>query len=321
MKETKRMIFSLGLFLAFGVVTSGFAGTFPEKPIRLISPYSPGGMIEVLGRLIQAPLEKELGTKIFMECIPAGTTKVGTMETMKAKPDGYTLILMSDPSWVGYYYSKTYDVKVWEKLTPVANITIEPYGFVEVRSESAYKTWADLVKAAKENPGKLSCGGPGAGGMMELIFNDITRAAGVECKYVPFAGGAPSKTALLGGHIDFRTITATEAIAMVQSGQTRGLAVSSGKRLPLIPDVPTFKELGIGEELWISRSFWGPPNLPANVTNILTRAIEKASQDPEFIRLAEKLLLTVEFRPPNRVKEELKIFDTKFGPKLAVFYK
>jgi tripartite-type tricarboxylate transporter receptor subunit TctC len=115
MKKTKRMIFFLSLFFAFGLVTSGFAGKFPEKPIRLISPYSPGGMIEVLGRLIQAPLEKELGTKIYIECIPAGTTKVGTMETMKAKPDGYTLILMSDPSWVGYYYSKTFEKKYGKK--------------------------------------------------------------------------------------------------------------------------------------------------------------------------------------------------------------
>jgi tripartite-type tricarboxylate transporter receptor subunit TctC len=278
-------------------------------------------MVEILGRLFQKPLERELGTRIFIECIPAGTTKVGTMEVVKAKPDGYTMVLMSDPSWVGYYYSKTYETKVWEILTPLGNLTIEPYGFVEVRAESPYKTWADLVRAAKESPGKLTCGGPGAGGMMELIFNDITRAAGINCKYVPFAGGGPSKMALLGGHIDFRTITATEAIAMIQAGTTRGLAVSSEKRLALIPDVPTFKELGIGEELWISRSLWGAPHLPAGIAGILTKAIEKGTKDREFIEAAEKLLLTVEFRGPERMKQELKNFDGKFGPKLAEFYR
>ena len=158
--------FLFPLFFILVLSPAGYAQSFPQKPIRLISPYSPGGMVEILGRLFQKPLERELGTRIFIECIPAGTTKVGTMEVVKAKPDGYTMVLMSDPSWVGYYYSKTYETKVWEILTPLGNLTIEPYGFVEVRAESPYKTWADLVRAAKESPGKLTCGGPGAGGMM-----------------------------------------------------------------------------------------------------------------------------------------------------------
>lgn len=322
MRGSKMTALFLSLFFIFGLASAGFSEDFPKKPIRMIIPYSAGGGTDVLARTFQKPFEKELGTKILIENIPAGTTKVATMEAMKAKPDGYTIILMPDRAWVAYYYSKTYDTKVWEKFTPIGNLTTEPYGFVEVRVESPCKTWADLVKAAKENPGKLTCGGPGAGGMMELIMNDITKAAGVETRYVPFAGAGPSKTALLGGHIDFRVCQPTEAITMIRAGKTRGLAVSTDKRMEALPDVPTFKELGIGESITLTRSIWGPPNLPQNIVKIMTKAIEKATKDPDFVKVIEnQLLYTVEYRLPDRVREDLKDFHKNWGPKLAESYK
>ncbi len=107
------------------------------------------------------------------------------MEGMKAKPDGHTLILMPEQAWVGFYYSKTYYTKVWEQLTPIGNVTTEPYGFIEVRAESPFKTFADLSKAAKENPGKLSGAGGGASG---ILVNAMLGAAGLDTKLVPFAG-------------------------------------------------------------------------------------------------------------------------------------
>jgi tripartite-type tricarboxylate transporter receptor subunit TctC len=321
MRKVRIFIFFLTGFFILGSASLGFAESYPAKPIRYIVPYSAGGGNDVLARAFQRPFEKELGVRVLIENIPAGTTKVATMEAMKAKPDGYTLIHMSDPGWVGYYYSKTYDTKVWEQLTPIGNLTTEPYGFVEVLAES-YKTWADLVKAAKANPGKLSCGGPGAGGMMELIMNEITQAAGVQTRYVPFAGAGPSKTALLGGHIDFRVCQPTEAIAMIRAGKTRGLAVSTAKRMENLPDVPTFQELGIGEAVILSRSIWGPPKLPKNFVNIVTKAIEKATRDPEFIKIAEdQLLYKVEYRPPEKLLEEIKNFDKRYGAKLTEAYK
>ena len=241
----------LGFLFLFLWGTIGMAADFPQKPIRMIIPWSAGGGNDVLCRAFQPAFEKVLGQKILIDNIPAGTTKVGTMELMKAKPDGYTLLFSTTESWLAYYYSKTYDAKVWEQMVPIGNVTSEPYGFVETRIESPFKTWADLVKAAKENPGKLSCGGPGAGGMMELIMNEITKAAGIQTRYVPFAGAGPSKIALLGGHVDFRVCQPPEAITMIRAGKSRGLAVSTDKRMEAIPDVPTFKELGIGGTITI----------------------------------------------------------------------
>ncbi len=321
MKKSGFVLLAFAAVFVLGLAGGAQADKFPSKPIRYIIPYSAGGGNDVLARAFQRPFEKELGVRVLIENIPAGTTKVATLEAMKAKPDGYTLIHMSDPAWVAYYYSKTYDTKVWEQLTPVGNLTTEPYGFVEVRAES-YKTWGDLVKAAKANPGKLTCGGPGAGGMMELIMNEITKAAGVETKYVPFAGAGPSKTALLGGHIDFRVCQPTEAITMIRAGKTRGLAVSTDKRMAALPDVPTFKELGIGDSVILSRSIWGPPKLPKDLVEALTRVIERATKDPEFIKVAQdQLLYDVEYRPPQKVLDELRNFDKRYGERLAQAYK
>jgi tripartite-type tricarboxylate transporter receptor subunit TctC len=320
MKKMRIQISILAFLFTWAPI--GMAADFPQKPIRMIIPWSAGGGTDVLCRAFQPALEKVLEQRILIDNIPAGATKMGTLELLKAKPDGYTLFFSPSESWTAYYYSKTYDFKVWEQTTPIGNVTTEPYGFVETRIESPFKTWADLVKAAKENPGKLSCGGPGAGGMMELIMNDITQVSGVKTRYVPFAGGGASKIAMLGGHVDFRVCQPTEAITMIHAGKSRGLAVSTDKRMESLPDVPTFKELGIGGTINLTRSIWGPPKVPSDVVNILTKAIEKATKDPTFIKVAqEQLLYTVEYRLPEKMRSELLNFDKEFGPKLAEMYK
>jgi tripartite-type tricarboxylate transporter receptor subunit TctC len=320
----KKATIMLAVFVFSSIFTwtaIGITADYPLKPIRMIIPYSAGGGNDVLCRTFQPTFEKILGQRILIENIPAGGTKMGTMELMKSKPDGYTLVFMSTQGWVAGYYAKTFDTKVWEQMVPVGNVTIEPMGFVEARIESPLKTWADLVKAAKENPGKLSCGGSGRG-MTEMMHSTITKAAGINTPYVPFAGAGPSKIALLGGHVDFRVCQPPEAITMIRAGKTRGLAVSTDKRMAAMPDVPTFKELGIGGTLYLDRAIWAPPNLPANLVSTLTKVIEKASKDPDFIKMAQdELLYTVTYKPPQQMREELRNFDKEFGPTLAEMYK
>ena len=192
-----------------------------QRPIRVIVPWSTGGGSDVLCRAFQPAFEKELGQRILIDNIPAGSTKVGTMDLMRAKPDGYTL-LFSNEAWISRYYAKTYDTKVWEQMTPIGNVTSEPLAFVEVRAESPFKTWGDLLKAAKENPGKLTCGNPGVGSPLDIVFKEVTEATGINVRYVPFAGGGPSKIAMLGGHIDFRLCQPPEAIAMIRAGKNQG---------------------------------------------------------------------------------------------------
>jgi tripartite-type tricarboxylate transporter receptor subunit TctC len=312
-------IFIFSFLFLFSLGTVGMAADFPQKPIRVIIPWSAGGGSDVLCRAFQPSFEKELGQRILIENIPAGATKIGTMELMKSKPDGYTL-LFSNEAWIPRYYAKVYDTRVWEQMEPVGNVTSEPLAFLEVRAESPFKTWADVVKAAKENPGKLSCGNPGVGSPLDIVFKEITEKAGINIRYVPFAGGGPSKIAVLGGHVDMRLCQPPEAIAMIRAGKSRGLAVSTDQRMKALPDVPTFKELGLisGDLYTLIRGVWGPPKLPVNIVNVITKMIEKATKDPAFIKIAQdEFIYTVDYRSPEEVKAFLQKFDKEFGPKLA----
>ena len=312
-------IFILAFLSLFPWSTIGMAAEYPQRPIRMIIPWSAGGGSDVLCRAFQPAFEKELGQRILIENIPAGATKVGTMELLKAKPDGYTL-LFSNEAWIPRYYAKIYDTKVWEQMIPVGNVTSEPLAFIEVRAESPFKTWADIVKAAKENPGKLSCGNPGTGSPLDIVFKEMTEKAGINIRYVPFAGGGPTKIAMLGGHVDMRLCQPPEAIAMIRAGKSRGLAVSSEERMKALPDVPTFRELGLitGDLYMLIRGVWGPPKLPSNLVNMITKKIEKATQDPAFIKVAQdEFIYTVNYQSPEQVRAFLLRFDKEFGPRLA----
>jgi tripartite-type tricarboxylate transporter receptor subunit TctC len=303
------------------LVAIGVAADYPQRPIRMIVPYSTGGANDIILRAFQPAFEKVLGQRILIENIGAGTTKVGTMELIKAKPDGYTLLLSTTEAWVGYYYSKTYDTKIWEKMEPIGTVVSEAYGFIEVRTESPFKTWADLVRAARENPGTLTCGLAGAGGIGELIVAELNKAAEIKTRYVPFAGSGPSKVALLGGHVDFRNCQPSNAIDMIRAGKTRGLGVSTDRRMEIFPDIPTFKELG-GPTISQNRAIWGPPKLPSNLIRTLTKMIEEAAKDPAFRKIAQNQLVSnVNYQPPEVMRANLEKFDKEFGPKLAEMYK
>jgi tripartite-type tricarboxylate transporter receptor subunit TctC len=322
MKTLRAIAFVLSLLI---IVTSANYVTgqdFPNKPIRLIVPYTPGGSHDLLARSIQVPMGKVLGTTIVVEDIPGGSTKVGSMEMLKAKPDGYTLLLMNNLAWVGYYYSKTYDSKPWEGSTALGNLVVSPFGFIQVRADAPYRTWPQLVEYAKKNPGKLTCSGPGAGGMMEAIFTQITERAGIKMRYVPFAGASPAQTALLGGHVDSHICTVGEAIVMINAGKTRGIAITSDKRYYAVPNVPTFTELGLGDAIWINYPIWGPSNMPKNIADKISKAIEVAVKDADFVTLAkDKLVCIPEFRPGSVVKDNTEKMDKTWGPILSAIYK
>ena len=299
--------------------STAMAADYPAKPIRMIVPWSAGGGSDVVIRAFQPALEKELGQRILIENVPAGSTKVGTMELINAKPDGYTL-LFSNEAWIARYYAKTYTEKVWEKMVPVANVTSEPIGCIEVKADSPYKTFEDLVKAAKANPGKLTCANPGVGSPGDIFFEDMVTTYGLDIQYVPFAGSGPSKIALLGGHVDFRVCQPPESVVGVRSGQTRVLLVWAEPNFPAYPEVPTARKLGLkfDERYLTLRSIWGPPGLPADIIAKLEKAVEKAGKDPAFKKMIEeKLYYTVDFRTSAQVREFVFAFDKIFGLSLA----
>ena len=173
----------------------------------------------------------------------------------------------------------------------------------------------------KKNPGKLSSAGPATGGMMNLIVLETAKSAGIDVTYVPFAGGGPSGTALLGGHVDYRVAQPIEVVSNVKAGKPRGIAVAFPTRLPEMPDVPTFRELGIQFDVQVfGFDLWGPPNLPAGVASQLTRALEQAIKDPEYVETVKRLTYQPVFLGPEGLKQMAKAFETEIGPKLEAAF-
>ncbi len=321
MKIFKILLISITCLFLTGYAHDGFAQKYPAKHIRVIVPFAAGGSNDLFARALQKPLGKELNGTIVVENIPAGTTKMATLEVMKADPDGYTLLCASSEALIGYFYSVTYDFKIWEKLSIISQGGDTPYGLLEVRNESPFQTWADLVSFAKKNPGKLTCGGPGAGGVMNLIVIETAKAAGIDVKYVPFAGSGPATVALLGGHLDYRACLLADGYPNVKSGRTRGLAMSYANRIPEMPNVPTFKEVGLMEmPLTQGMDFWGPPNFPEGLFNQISRAIETAVKDTSFLEFCRRVGYQPVFKNSQTRKEDARLFEKNIGPGLMAAF-
>ena len=305
----------------WGIAHSCLAQGFPSKPVRVIVPFAAGGANDLVARALQRPLGKVLNGTVVVENLPGASTKIATNDLTKSAPDGHTLMLAGNVALMGYYYSGTYDIKVWDHMTVLGQTGQMPWGMLEVRADSPFKTWADLVSYAKKNPGKLSAGGPAPGGMMNLFVLETAKSSGIDVTYVPFAGGGPSGTALLGGHVEYRVAQPSEVYPNVRAGKTRGLGVAFASRMPEMPDVPTFKELGIMFDVPpFGFDFWGPANMPPAVASQITRAIEQAIKDPEFVEVARRLVYQPVFTGPEVLRASMKDFEKNIGPKLVAAF-
>lgn len=306
---------------SWGAAQTGLAQAYPTKPVRVIIPFPAAGANDLIGRALQRPLGKLLNGNVLIENMAGASTKIGVNEVMKAAPDGHTLLFASLASTMAYYYSGVFDSKVWEQLVILGRSGQMAWGMLEARADAPFKNWADLVAHARKNPGKLSSGGPATGGMMNLIVLETAKSAGIDVTYVPFAGGGPSGTALLGGHIDYRVAQPAEVVANVRAGKTRGIAVAFPTRLPEMPDVPTFRELGIRFDVPVfGFDLWGPPNLPPAIASQLTKALEQAIKDPEYVETVKRLTYQPVFLGPAGLKQMAKAFETEIGPKLEAAF-
>lgn len=306
--------------MSLGVAHTGLAQSYPSKVIRVIVPFPPGGS-DLLARALQRPLGKALGGTVIVENIPGASGKIGTMDLIKSAPDGHTLLLLGDGAVMSYYYSGAYDSKVWEQMTVLGQIGQMAWGMLEVRADSPFKTWADVVSFGKKNPGKLNAGGPSPTGMMPLIVLESAKSAGIDVTYVPFGGPAASLTALLGGHVDYRVAQASDCYPNIRAGKTRGLAVTFSNRVPEMPDVPTFKELGIMSDIPVfGYDFWGPANLPAGLANQISKAIEQAIKDPEYIEMTKLLAYQPVFVGPEALRAGMRNFEKNVAPRLEAAF-
>lgn len=270
------------------LVASAQSG-FPSRPIRMIVPFAPGGTTEVLARIIAQKMGENLGQQLVVDNRPGASGSLGTALAVKAAPDGYTLLLTSlSPIVINvnmYAGKPPYDSE--KDLTPISSIIKVP-SVIAVLPGSPLRTVKDLVAYAKANPRKLSYGSSGAGGVNHLITELFRVAAGIELLHVPYKGAGPAVVALLGKEVDTVVSSPVAIMPQVRAGQIRAIALSSAKRSPALPEVPTIAEAGVpGFEATAWYGMLGPGGMARPIVEQVRAALIKAMNTPV---VAERLL-------------------------------
>ena len=231
--------------VAFGLAAAQAQNAYPDRPVKIIVPIGAGGSYDLVGRYLADALSKRSGQAFFVENKPGAGTVVGTQAAAQSEPDGYTLLVggLSNMAFNSALYSKLgYDPL--KDFVPVA--LVYRFGYVMVgRKDLPQTRLADIVAAAKANPGAISVATAGVGTGQHLVAAAFMKAAGVKLLEVPYKGSPPAFTDLLAGRIDLFFDSIAAGVPHVQSGQARGIAVLSSRRSPLIPDVPTLSEAGV----------------------------------------------------------------------------
>jgi tripartite-type tricarboxylate transporter receptor subunit TctC len=267
------------LLLALTAATAMAEG-YPDKPIRLIVPYAPGGSSDILARLLGQRLGETMGQPFVVDNRAGAGSMIGTALTAKAPADGYTLILSDMPHTINpAVYSKVPYDPVGD-FTPVTLVARAPTWLFLNPSVPA-KTVSEFVTLAKSQPGKLAIGSAGNGSGTHLVAELLQRGAGIQLTHVPFKGAGPSIAAVVAGEIQASFTSMPAALPFVQSGRLRPVGVSSAKRNPAQPDVPTFQESGIpGLTLFHWFGVLAPAGLPKPVLAKLNQQIAAAVNLP-----------------------------------------
>lgn len=264
-------------------------GSYPEKPIRIVVPYTAGGFNDTMARVFARKLQDAWGQPAVVDNKPGAGTVLGTDAGAKAAPDGYTLVVVGFPLVVNQYiYPKLpYDTKT--DFAPVILGGQTP-NLLLVRADSPIKTMADLVAKAKASPGKLDYASAGNGTSLHLAMEYFKSVTGTDMVQVPYKGSAPMVTDLLGGQVDVMFDNLPNAMPHVKAGKMRALAVTTPKRLPELPNVPTVAEQGYpGFEVAVWYGLAAPKGTPKPILDKLNAELQKAlkSDDVKAIFAAQ----------------------------------
>ena len=287
--------FVTGLVIAFGFASPGLAQQFPAKEVQIIVPYAAGGATDLVFRALAASTSKYLGKAVVVVNKPGGGGAVGFTDAMQAKPDGYTLVTAITPITILPHQVKT--AFTYRDFEPIINVVLDPAMF-QVRSDAPWKTLQEFLDYARQNPGMITVGNSGAGGGVHLIALAFEKSAGVKFNHIPFAGGGPSVTALLGGHVNAVSVSPPEGIPHVKAGKLRIIALFSEKRMADFPNVATVSEQGVPFTMSQWRGLAAPKGTPPEVVKILHDAFKKGMEDPAFMKNATEMSVQLAYLGP-----------------------
>jgi tripartite-type tricarboxylate transporter receptor subunit TctC len=293
-EDTMRRTLLIAL-LAF--CASARAQDYPSKPITMVVPFPPGGVAEIVGRPLASLMEKTLKQPVILINRPGAGGAVGMASVARGPADGYT-ILMGLSSISIFPVSDRINGKEppyeLKDFAPIALVTADPTVLV-VRADGPYKTVKDFVEAAKAQPGKINYSSSGVYGTLHVAMEMFANAAGIKLFHIPYQGGGPAVTALLAGQVEASPQGPAAAIGQIRAGKMRALATWGTERLKLLPEIPTFTELGYDAEFYIWSGLFAPAATPAPIVTKLRRAVREAATSAEFTAAMEKVSTPVSY--------------------------
>ena len=272
------------LLLAAVALCSGAHASeaYPSRPIRMLMPAAPGGPVDVIGRTVGAGLAEALGQQIVMDNRAGAGGIIGAEIVMNATPDGYTLMFAhSGPLAIEAAMHSKLSYNPLKDFAPVSLVAESPYALIVAPSSPA-KSVKELVALAKSRPGKFHFGSGGIGTGLHMAGELLNVAAGIKMVHVPYKGAAPSMTAMMGGEVDTMFNGVSSALPHVKAGRIRALAVSTAKRSPLFPELPTVAESGLKYETGGWYGLVAPARTPKAITGKVQASLQKALGTPEM---------------------------------------
>jgi tripartite-type tricarboxylate transporter receptor subunit TctC len=263
------------------------AQTYPTRPVRFIIPFPPGGVSDIIGRLMGQWLSDRLGQPFVIENRPGAASNIGTEAAVNAAPDGYTLLLVGSPNAINTTFYEKLNYNFIRDIAPVASVVRSPQ-VMEVNPSFPAKTVPEFIAYAKANPGKLNFASPGIGTPSHVSGELFKMMAGLDMVHVPYRGAALALTDMLGGQVQVMFDNPASSIEHIRAGRLRALAVTTATRSEVLPDVPTMREFLPGYEASNVNGVGVPTKTPTDIVDKLNKEINAALANPTMkARLAD----------------------------------
>jgi tripartite-type tricarboxylate transporter receptor subunit TctC len=300
--KAKPLLFALAALLLPAFSAGDAWALYPDRIVRIVVPFAPGGGTDVIARTLAQEMAKDLGVTVIIENKPGAGTIIGTQAVATSEPDGYTLLMGTFANAVNPSLNAKLPYDPHKDFASVALIA-RSFNIVVVNPKSPIKSIADLIAAAKADPDKLSYGTFGTGTSAHLAGELFKNMAKVNLTTVPYKGAAPGITDLVGGQIQVMFTTVASAASLIAGGQLRALAVTSAERSPAFPQLPTVAEAGVpgySAESWYG--LFAPARTPADVIDRLNKSAALAVRSEAFKRLAVNEGLIMVAGPPQELE-------------------
>ena len=302
----KSLVSGLTVAALVAIATYLGAESFPNQAINVVIPLAPGDAADIACRAMAEELAKLLKVPIVVVNKPGAGGTLGTDAAVKAKKDGYTIVLTNNAALI-YNRILTPESVAYDPLkdlTPLGLATRFPL-LVLVRPDAPYKTFNELVEFSKKNPGKIRLGTVGAGSVGHFTLEMINSLTGAGLTMVPFKGASPGVTAILGGHVEGGVLALGTLVAHVKSGAMKGILTSS--KIPEYPEIPILPELGYRQNLFgVWLAFFAPSGVPAEVIKALVPAVEKVVKDPGVAAKLAGLGMIQDYVSPEKLVTEIR---------------